>query len=262
MNLSFFLTSLFTLIYGTGNISHSPEADKGRALVEKVVQEAGDYNTLWNKHDVVYTYTYQTPDGKKDVSTEKYIFEGELSYGNYETHQRTFADLKGPIEQGYNGSEYWLKHNGTIVDDEKRLQRVAFNRPTNYYWFAMIQKLLDPGLIYEYIQEETIDGKVYDIVKISFEPQGDKPTDIYQVFINRKTNLIDQFLFTVADFGVIETPLLMKVEYETIDGIKIPSKRKYKQSDWQATVSDEPWIHVNWTNIKFNNGLKRSDFNK
>ncbi|MBP0902503.1 DUF6503 family protein [Mariniflexile gromovii] len=236
--------------------------NKGQELIYNMVEKVGDYKTLLKKKDVVYTYTYQTPDGKTDVSTEKYLFKGELSYGAYHKHERTFPDLKGLIEQGYDGSEYWLKNNGEIITDSIRLKRVAFNRPTNFYWFAMFQKLMDPGVNYEYIGEKTIDNTSYDVVKITFQSIDDKPTDIYQVYINKETLLVDQFLFTVADFGVMEIPNLMKLEYEEIDGMLIPTKRQYKKSTWNADVSEEPWIHVTWSDIKFNNGLIISDFEK
>lgn len=235
--------------------------NKGHELVYQMTQKVGDYSKLAAKKDVVYTYTYKTPDGKTDISTEKYIFDGELSYGKYTTHERTLTHLEGLIEQGYDGSEYWLKHNGSIVTDSVAIKRVAFNRPTNYYWFTMMQKLLDPGLHYEYIKEQTIDKKTYDIVKVTFNTHDNKPKDIYQVFINKETKLIDQFLFTVMDFGKSD-PLLMEMEYETIDGLLIPTKRRYKASNWDAEVTNDPWILVNWTDIKFNTGLSKTDFKK
>ncbi|SDS99497.1 DUF6503 family protein [Winogradskyella sediminis] len=239
----------------------SPEFEnKGHELVYKMVQNAGNYNTLRALKDVTYTYTYQTPDGKTDRSNEKYIFDGELSYGAYQTHERTLPNLEGLIEQGFDGSNYWLKHNGDVLTDDTYLKRVAFNRPTNFYWFTMFQKLLDPGLNYEYIEEKTIENKTYDIVKITFNSKDNKPTDIYQLYINKKTALVDQFLFTVADFGKMETPNLMVLDYETIEGLQIPTKRKYKLSTWNADVSDAPWVNVNWTDIKFNTGLTPKDF--
>ncbi|MGJ8593428.1 MAG: DUF6503 family protein [Aquaticitalea sp.] len=236
--------------------------NKGKELVQKMVEKVGNYNMLSQKKDVVYTYTYQTPDGKMDISTEKYLFNGELSYGAYQKHERTFPDLEGLIEQGYDGNEYWLKHKGEILNDSTRLKRVAFNRPTNFYWFTMFQKLLDPGLNYDYLGEKTISEQPYDIVKISFNSEDDKPTDIYQLYINKNTVMVDQFLFTVADFGAMEIPNIMQLEYEDIDGLLIPTKRQYKQSTWNADVSEDPWIHVTWTNIKFNNGLNIDDFKK
>ncbi len=236
--------------------------NKGHELLYNMVQKVGNHSILSQKKDVVYTYTYLTSDGKKDVSTEKYIFDGELSYGLYNPHERTLPNLTGPIEQGYDGEEYWFKHNGTIINDSTILKRVAFNRPTNYYWFAMFQKLLDPGLIYEYKGEKEIEGNLYDIVSVSFTPVDNKPTDIYQVYINRQTSLVDQFLFTVADFGVMDEPLLMKVEYEEVENILVPSQRKYQKSTWNADISEGPWTEVIWSDIKFDNGLTIADFKK
>ncbi|WP_040278930.1 DUF6503 family protein [Psychroserpens damuponensis] len=262
------ILSLFLLSCGSNENAKTQEQptkdfqNKGHEIVHNMVQKVGNYNTLHKKKDVVYTYTYQTPDGKKDISTEKYMFNGELSSGTYHTHERTLPELEGEIEQGYDGKEFWLKHNDTIVTDDKLMPKVKFNRPTNFYWFAMMPKLLDDGLKYEYIGEQTINSNTYDIVKVSFETKNDKPTDIYQLFINKKTLLVDQFLFTVADFGVIETPFLMVLEYETIDGLLIPTHRKYKKSTWKADVSNDPWINVTWTDIKFNTGLTKEDFKK
>lgn len=236
--------------------------NKGHEVVYNMVQKVGNYDSLAQLKDVVYTYTYQTPDGKADVTTEKYIFDGELSYGLYKQHERTFPDLEGPFEQGYDGKEYWLKHNGEILNDTTMLKRVAFSRPTNFYWFTMFQKLLDPGLTYEYLGEKTVNEANYDVVNITFESNNGKPTDIYQIYINQNTLLVDQFLFTVADFGVMEIPFLMTLEYENVDGLLIPTKRKYKKSTWDAEVTDQPWINVTWTDIAFNNGLSKEDFTK
>ncbi|MEM5565544.1 hypothetical protein WNY78_10530 [Psychroserpens sp. AS72] len=262
------LLSVLLLSCGTNDkakVEKEPVQDfqnKGHELVYNMVQNVGNYKTLQEKKNVVYTYTYQTPDGKKDVSTEKYIFNGELSYGAYKQHERTLPQLEGLMEQGYDGNEFWLKHNGEILTDEELMPRVQFNRPTNFYWFTMMQKLLDDGLIYEYIGETTIENNNYDIVKISFETKDNKPTDIYQLYINKNTALVDQFLFTVADFGVMDTPFLMELDYETIDGLLIPTHRKYKKSTWNADVSNDPWIMVTWNDIKFNTDVTKDNFKK
>lgn len=234
--------------------------NKGHELVYGLVQKVGNYQALQAKKDVVYTYTYTTPDTKTDISKEKYIFDGELSYGEYKQHQRTLPDLEGVMKQGYDGKEYWLKINDKKINDVESIQKVMFNRPTNFYWFTMFQKLLDPGLKYDFLGQKDINNTSFDVVKVSFDSENDKPSDIYQLYINKETGLVDQFLFTVADFGIIETPLLMQMEYEPIDGFLIPTKRKYKKSNWDAVVFDTPWIKVNWTNIKFDNNLKKDEF--
>jgi len=244
------------------SISHNEQQklkNKGYKLIDEMIKKTGDYNQLLSKKDVVYTYSYKTPNGESDISTEKYIFDGELSYGLYNKHERTLSNLTGNIEQGYDGEEFWLKHEGKVITEENYIKKVSFNRPTNFYWFTMMQKLLDPGVLYEYVEEKTINQTKYDVVKITFESKDRKPKDIYQVYINRRTKLVDQFLFTVVDYGKT-TPFLMEVEYELIEDLYLPTKRRYKNSNWEAEISDEPWTMVNCTNIKFDNNLKKKDF--
>lgn len=267
------LLLISTALYSCGNAEQAKQekanqvdslsfTNKGHELVYKMVETVGNYQALSNKKDVVYTYQYKTPDGKEDVSTEKYIFDGELSYGAYIKHDRTFPDLEGLIEQGYDGKEFWLKNKGEVVQDSVRLKRVAFNRPTNFYWFAMFQKMLDPGLTYELLEDKEVGDSIYYVVRVGFEPTPNKASDIYQLYINKRTMLVDFFLFTVADFGVLEEPYVMHLAYEEIDEILIPSKRKYKKSTWDADTTAGEWVMVNWTDIKFNQGLTKADFSK
>ena len=98
--------------------------------------------------------------------------------------------------------------------------------------------------------------------KITFQSINEKPTDIYQLYINKETLLVDQFLFTVADFGKMDIPSLMQLQYEEIEGMLIPTKRQYKKSTWNADVSEAPWIHVTWSDVKFSTGLTINDFMK
>jgi hypothetical protein len=121
---------------------------------------------------------------------------------------------------------------------------------------------MDKGVSYEYLGEETLNNTPYEIVKVSFNFGDSNPTDIYQLYINKNTFLVDQFLFTVAEYGVLDTPYLMKLEYEKVDGILIPNKRHYRKSNWNADETEEPYTQVSWTNIRFNNGFKKSKFKK
>ena len=257
----FLILCTFFSCQNSGEKAPTTFQNKGHELIYKVVQKTGDAGKLSRLKDVVYTYTYTTPDGKQDISTEKYIFDGEMSYGRYNKHERTLTQFEGAIEQGFDGTTFWLKNNGQYVDNEEVMKRVVFNRKTNYYWFAMFQKLLDPGLKYKYIKEQTLNGKTYDIVDVLFD--SDKPTDTYRLYINRKTSLVDQFIFTVVDFNVVEEPFLMKMEYEEIDGLLIPTKRQYTKADWEGNVvNEEAWIDVQWTDTQFNNGLSKALFKR
>jgi peroxiredoxin len=236
--------------------------NKGHELVFDMVQKVGNYNSLIHKKNVQYTSTSIAPDNKTDVSLEMYIFDGELSYGYYKQHESSYPQFEGIVEQGFDGKEYWLKHNGVVLTNEKLLKKVKFKRPTNFYWFAMMQKLLDPNLNYEHLGEKKIENKDYEVVKVSFKSEDNKPTDIYQLYINKKTGLVDQFLFTVADFGRMDIPSLMQLEYEKVDDMLLPVKRRYKKSTWDAEVDDKGWKQVNWSNINFNTAITKEDFKR
>lgn len=234
--------------------------NKGHELVYKMTQETGSYKDLLNLKDIVFHYTYRTPDQKEDISIESYIFNGELSHGTYLKHERTLPNLKGKMEQAYNGKDFWLKIDGQNVNDSSAIASVAFTRKTNFYWFAMMQKLLDPGINYEYMGKVNTNSKLYDVVKITFNIDEDVASDTYQLYINPETHLVDQFLFTVVSKNVTD-PLLMRVEYEKIDKVLIPTYRKYTKSDWEANVLKDVWIEEITKDIKFNQNLDKSLFN-
>ncbi len=234
--------------------------NKGHELVYKMIQEAGSYKDLLNLKDIVFNYTYRTPDQKEDISIESYIFDGELSHATYLKHERTLPDLKGKMQQGFNGKDFWLKIDGQEITDSTAIASVTFTRKTNFYWFAMMQKLLDPGINYEYLGQDNIEDKLYDIVKITYSTAEDVASDTYQLYINPETHLVDQFLFTVVSKNVTD-PLLMRVEYENVDGILLTTYRKYTKSDWEANVINEAWVEEITKDIKFNQNLDRALFN-
>ena len=164
------------------------------------------------------------------------------------------------MQQGYNGKDFWLKMDGQEITDSNAIESVTFTRKTNFYWFAMMQKLLDPGIKYEYLGQNNIAGKLYDIVKITFHTADDVASDTYQLYINPETHLVDQFLFTVVSKNVTD-PILMRVKYENVEGILLTTYRKYTKSDWEANVLKDAWVEEITKDIKFNQNLDRTLFN-
>lgn len=258
-----FYTVLWLGIFVVLGLACGSKQDNPRALVEKVVAEVGGIDKLYSLKDVEYTYTYHDlTEDKKDISLERYVFDGELSWAKYEVREKNVVpQLAGEIIQGYNGQESWMTINGVPVDDPQLNKLCDFLRKTNYYWFTMMFKLLDPGVQYEYKGTKTVDGIEYDLVGITFGEAVGDVQDTYLLYINPKTKLVDQFLFTVMDFGLKE-PFLMTVEYEDISGLKLPAKRKAVKADWDGVPKNDLWVAEISTNIKFNNGFDRSLFDK
>ena len=188
-----------------------------KELIERMTEVTGNYENLKSLKDVEYTNTVtDTASGKSDISVEKYIFDGELSWAEYSKRENhAFPQIEGEVIQGYNGSESWATINGKLIEDPEIVKFTDFFRKTNFYWFAMMQKLLDPGINYNYEGKRNLNGIDYDIVKINYEHGIGDVSDTYLLYINHKTHLVDQFLFTVLDFTMPE-PFLLMVNYEEV----------------------------------------------
>ena len=232
-------TSLFVFSSLVSADKNENQSKNPKELIIKMLEKTGDYNKLKSLNDVQYTYTQRDNlSGGEDISIERYIFDGELSWAKYLKHQNhVFPDKQCEVIQGYDGKESWVTIDGNLLDDPQANKLADFLRKTNFYWFAMMHKLLDPGLNYIYEGTKNINDIEYDLVKISFDSGVGDASDTYLLYINPNTNLVDQFLFTVMDFNISE-PYIMKLNYEEVDGEEI------------------------MTNIKFNNNFKREDFDK
>ncbi len=259
-DIKFISLTLLSVIF----MSFSLLAQKNaKTLVEKMVEACGGKENFYSLEDVQYEYTYQDmATGKKDVAVERYVFDGELSWAKFITRENVMApQMKGEMIQGYNGKESWVTVDGKLIEDPQLLKFTDFLRKTNYYWFTMMFKLLDPGVNYEYAGTKEVNGVSYDLVKITFGENIGDVQDKYLLFINPETHMVDQFLFTVLDFNITE-PNLMMVKYEEIDGVKLPTNRTYTKADWDGNVKGDKWTAEISRNIVFKNGFTRDMFEK
>lgn len=237
-------------------------AQTAKEIIAQSVEAIGGAKNFYNKGTVSYDYEYRAPKGENAITLvgkETYMFDGERSYATYTTHSLTGAN--GKVVEGYNGTDAWVTFDGKVSDDQQANGVARFLRKTNYYWFAMFFKLVDNGVNHELLSDQKVNGKDYKRIKITFGDQVGDAQDTYIIYINKETKLIDQFLFTVVGFGISD-PYLMTFDYETIDGIKIPTKRKYIEADWDGKIKGKAYYITNWTNIQFGIDVDKSLFEK
>lgn len=225
-----------------------------KELITKMIDKVGSYEDLKKEKNVEYTYTFNNPkQAIKDISTERYIFDGEISWGKYYIHNLYVLPKSTEIiTQYYNGKDTTKVANGkTLIKEPNILRASKFLRKANFYWFTMMQKLLDNGLTYNLLPKRTVNKIDYHIIQLGFEKNIGDVQDDFILYMNPKTFLIDQFIFTVKG-SKITKPMLMKVEYEKIKNFHLMTKRYVYSSDWNGNTTNTPLFEQHLNNIKFN----------
>jgi len=232
------------------------QIEDASSLIDKVVEANGGVDALRALKDISFEYTFRIQENNtEDVSLERYIFDKEVSYAEY-TKRECYAlpQMPGSHSQFFDGNKTISKVNGEMVTEEQPAYIGHALRKTNYYWFAMMFKLKDPGVNHKLLPPREVNGIAYKMVEMTFGENIGDTSDRYILYINPETNRIDQFLYTALGFGV-EQPSLMELKYEEIDGVYISTYRRYAPADWDGNVIKESWTEQITKNVKFNNGF-------
>jgi len=234
-------------------------------VIQAIEAAAGGWDNLWELKDVEFTYTYhQLADDKKDVSTERYLFDTEHSWAKYDSHQiNVFPETPGEVIQCYDGKQKAeVMLDSEKLTDEQAIGTAQFLRKANYFWFVMNFKLDNPGSSYKSLGQEIVKGTTYDKVKVSYDSEitGKAQNDTFVLFVNPETKLVDRFLFSLPLWEIMEPVLLMEVEYSEVNGLMLPTKRRAYMPDEEGNYSEEPMLVQTTTDIKFNNGFTAEDF--
>ena len=259
------LLAMATLIWSS--IIGQNDTKKVSQILLDMVQALGGLDKYQELKDVTYTYTYRDlVTGAQDVSIEKYLYEGELSWGKYTEHTKNVAtDKEGPITQAWNGKEAWLIQEGNFVPAPPALRMVKFARETSFFWFNMMYKLVDPGTRYQVLPNRAFDEKEYLVVEVSYDEGIGDAQDRFILYLNPHSKLVEHFLFSNAFFSKEAPPRMMHIEYQNVQGLKFPKRQWYESADWDGNIVERPGPNPSekvYTNIQFNSGIDKSLFDK
>ena len=175
----------------------APEDPKAREIAGQVMQAlggreawdatryirftfAGRRSHLWDKHTGQHRVEGQTREGKPYVAIENLNTKEGRAW--LEGRELSGDELKEMLENAY----------GAWVNDT--------------YWLVMPYKLEDPGVRLSYAGEETIDGRAYDKLHLSFDHVGLTPGDEYWAYINKDTHLMDRWAYHLESMKADEAP--------------------------------------------------------
>ena len=239
--------------------------DDPQSILASIEYAHGSWGDLWNKKDVQYTYDYRHPDNKADISTERYVFKTEASFGNYTQHDiNVMPETKGIVMQYFDGTTTTAMLDNKKVEDLQAIGVSDFLRRANYFWFVMPYKLNDKGTISKYIGKEEYNGTSYDKIEVTYDQAitEKEQNDTYILYVNPSTKLIDRFYFSLPFLGVNTPVIIANYEYEDIDGQKVSTKRTYFMPNEKGEYGETPNIVQTLSNVKFNNGFTSENITK
>lgn len=119
--------------------------------------------------------------------------------------------------------------NGQEVADPKELLTFGYRRFINdTYWLLMGFKTFDPGVHREYAGEKKNDcGTTWDAVRLSFDQVGLTPGDVYWMWVNRETGLVDQWHMKLEGSKPEDEPsVVLFHDYRRFGGLLISTRRE------------------------------------
>ena len=134
---------------------------------------------------------------------------------------------------GFNGDEAWIKPNMEALGIPPR-----FYSSTPFYFFGLPFLFADPGVNVESLGTKELDGKKYNIVKVTFDSNiGDTPDDDYVVYMDQETNEIKIVHYIVTypplmqgkSIDELERHAAVYEEWQEVDGLKVPKKISFYQ---------------------------------
>lgn len=111
------------------------------------------------------------------------------------------------------------------------------------YWFLMPYKLKDSGVTLTYTGErDTEDGRLADVLTLTFKGVGDTPQNRYEVCIDRETGLVSQWSY-FADRADAEPRFTLPwTDWKAYDGIKLAAghgRERAQVSGIRVSAGDE-----------------------
>lgn len=146
----------------------------------------------------------------------------------------------------WNGTEAW------IHPPELQSPNPMFWATTGFYFSSIPFVLADPGLRYDVLPDEDLDGRIHRMVRVSYdEGVGHSDGDWYTLYLDPETDRVRAIRYTVtygrgrpaADATPSEN-LFYYDDFETVDGLTVPTRfRGYRFTDGvKGDFRNEAWV--------------------
>jgi hypothetical protein len=209
-------------------VALSTFAAYGQPTADSVAQRAIDVlaGPAWNDaRYLAFTFNVER-DGQILASWKQNWdrFSGEYAVSG---KNREGDDVRVVMNVNTKQGRAWK--NGQAVADPAELLKFGYGRFINdTYWLLMGFKSFDPGVTRAYEGEKTnACGAVHDVVRLSFQNVGLTPGDVYWMWVNRRTGLVDEWHMKLEGSKPEDAPsVVLFHDYRRFGGLLISTRRE------------------------------------
>ncbi len=171
----------------------------------------------------------------KEFGTLEYDHEMEITevvklkdHQLIDLHSRNVLITGDTYKLGFDGQEAWIAPNMAALGLPPR-----FYSSTPFYFFGVPLLFADPGANIESLGTKELDGKEYNVVKISYNPGiGDTPDDNYVAYLDKETNRLKILHYIVTYPPLMQGKSIEELErhaavyqqWQEVNGLIVPQK--------------------------------------
>jgi hypothetical protein len=229
-------------------------ASEGGKIVLRAIEAHGGLEAWYRAPTSAYAWEYS--NAGMDFRFKSYLVADNQTRKIY----HTLTELGTPDKPApAQGRFAWDGTNAWISPASLQQPNPRFWATTAYYFESIPFVLADPGIRYEVLPDEELNGDLHDMVIVSYgDGIGDSPGDTYTLYVNKTSGLVSAIRYTVT-FGrptkaggdarpKRETQLYYE-DYVEVDGLKVATRfRGFRFADGKVgEFKNEAWA----TDISF-----------
>ncbi|WP_241684846.1 DUF6503 family protein [Cyclobacterium xiamenense] len=178
---------LYGCILLSGWIACSPKTEADRIIDQSIEAHGGD---LFESSTIRFDFRERSYEIAKSPERFRYV--------------RSFVDESGQVVDELDNEGFTRKINGEVVNLSDKDRNAYSNSVNSVAYFAFLPYgLNDPAVIKTYLGETQLDGKTYELVKVTFQKNGggEDYDDEFLYWINKENFRMDFLAYTYHTDG-------------------------------------------------------------
>jgi hypothetical protein len=196
------------------------EASEGGRLVLRAIEAAGGIELWFDTPTSAYGWEYSNTGS--DIRFKSFMVADNRTRQVY--HRLVSLgtpQAPTPMEGrfAWDGNEAWIQPAEIDAINPR------FWATTGYYFSSIPFVLADPGVVYELLPDEELDGEMHNMVRVGYEAGIGDASDTYTLYMDKETDRVEAIRYTVTFGGrpARGETLMYYRDYVTVDGLTVPT---------------------------------------